>query len=451
MKRIIALTLTILLFILPWQTASADSAGRSPGITIHSEVVYLFNIDEQMLIYQQGADTPVYPASLVKIMTAILAIEQTPDLRTLVTFPIYVQNYLFDYQVRYGVSISLAGMTAGEQLPMSSLLHSIMLQSGNEAAMTIADHVGGGQQQFVEMMNQRAQELGATSTNFTNATGLPDPDMVTTARDMAIITLHAMSLPGFMEIATAISYETGPTNLSPNLTWNTTVAMQVPGSRFFYPHLRGIKTGTTPQAGRNFISSATRDGFTYLLVVMGAPLHDPETGELLAENYVFVDTMGIYEWVFDTFGLIPIVERNRRIHEIPLRLNSSQDFLPLETAERFAALVARDIDPEASLAHIFEVPESVDAPVARGDHMGYLRLMLYGRELGRVELVAAETVNATRFLVLLDQLSAVAGSFWFRSALIFIALLIVLYGLLAVVRNRNRRGKGGGYRPRRRI
>jgi len=450
MKRAVSATMTILLLIILAQPALALEPHRAPNMRIHSEIVYLFNMDEQNLIYQRNADQPAYPASLVKIMTCILALENTPDLRVMVNYPTYIQNYLFNYQVSQGVTISLAGLRAGDELSMHDLLRGLMLQSGNEIAMIIAHNVAGGQAAFVEMMNARARELGAVNTNFTNANGLPDPQMTTTARDMAIITKHAMGLPGFMDIVTATSYIAGPTNRNTRPEWTTTITMQIPGSRLFYPHLRGIKTGTTPQAGRNFISSASRDGFTYLLVVMNAPFINPETGAALPENYAFVDTRNIYNWVFDTFRTMTLVGRNIRVHEIPLRLNANQDFLPLETADRLAALVARDIDSDASITWIYEVPDWVNAPVQRGEHIGYLRLFLYDQELGRVALLAAETVEASRLLLLLDQIRAITRLFWFRFAIIFIILVVILYIALMIVRNKNLRRRSS-YKRRRRI
>jgi len=461
MKRAVSATLTVLLLIIFTQPSFALEPHRAPNMRIHSEIVYLFNLDEQNLIYQRNADQPTYPASLVKIMTCILALENTPDLRVMVTFPTYIQNYLFNYQVSHGVTISLAGLRAGDELSMHDLLHGLMLQSGNEIAMIIADHIGGSQpgrqpgswdnqDEFVDMMNRRARELGATNTNFTNANGLPDPQMVTTARDMAMITKHAMGLPGFMDIVTATSYVARPANRNARPEWTTTITMQVPGNRHFYPHLRGIKTGSTPQAGRNFISSASRDGFTYLLVVMDAPFINPETAAVFPENYAFVDTRNIYDWVFDNFRTMTLVGRNMRVHEIPLRLNASQDFLPLETADRLAALVARDIDPAASLTRIYEVPDWVNAPVQRGEHIGYLRLFLYDQELGRVALLAAETIEASRLLLLLDQVRAITRLFGVRVAIIFIILAVILYVALMIVRNKNRRHRSS-YKRRRRI
>ena len=446
MKKLIPPLIALLLMLELSFDANAQGGLAVPDIHINSEIVYLYNLDEDVLVYERAADQTAYPASLTKIMTTIVAMENTPNLNSLVTLSVAVQNYLFDYQVRYGVGVSLAGISAGEQLPMIDLLHSIMLQSGNEAAMAIAEHVAGSQEAFVEMMNTRAHELGAVNTNFTNATGLPDPAMVTTARDMAILTRHAMGLPGFMDIANTTSYTAGPTNLGRTLEWGTTIHMQLPGSPFFYPYLSGVKTGTTPQAGRNLISTASRDGFNYLLVVMRAPFINPETGLQHDQHFSFIDTRNIYEWAFDTFSLVPIVERNLRIHEIPLRLSSSQDFLPLEAAESVRAMLARGTDPQTSVTRVYELPESVDAPISRGESVGYMLLYVEGRQVGRVELLAAQSVSISRHLMVLEQARQVINSFWFRFGIIFVCLLAVSYIILTIQRNKTRR-----YRPRRRL
>ena len=254
MKRSVsAILLVIILFICSLPVSAAPN--HTPDREVQSGSVYLYNMNTQKMVYQKNAEKQLYPASLVKIMTCILALENTADLdREIVTYPAYVQDYLFNYQRVHGANISLAGMFAGEQMPMRELLYGLMLRSGNEVAMIIADHIAGGQAEFVEMMNARARRLGALNTNFTNAHGLFDPAQVTTAKDMAIITEYAMSLPGFMDIVSATSYVAGPTNKNERLEWSTTNLMMMPNSRYYYPHLQGIKTGTIPESGRCFVS-----------------------------------------------------------------------------------------------------------------------------------------------------------------------------------------------------
>lgn len=421
----------------------------TPPFEVGAKAAYLYNLDTDTLIYAKNEDEPMYPASVTKIMTCILALENTPDLDgTMATFPTYVQDYLYNYQRQNGV-ISLGGLLAGEELSMRQLLYALMLPSANEAAMVIADHLGGSQEGFVEMMNKRAKELGAKNTHFANANGLFDENHVTTAYDLAQMTKHAMELPGFMDIVSSSTYDSGPTNKHDNLTWNSTNQMMIQGNNYYYPSLKGIKTGTLPESGRCFVSSATRDGFTYLLVVLGSPYLDAE-GKAMQNNTAFEDTAKIYDWVFDTYKVKSLMEKGYRVTEIPLRLSMDQDHIPLMAGERFTALVNKSIEA-SSVTPIPEIPDSIDAPVTKGDKIGEVRLMLNGEEIGRVPLLAAQTVAASPMLVMLEKVKAVMKSFWFKFGVVFAVALIILYIVLMIIRNRNRRRYNDNYRPRRRL
>ncbi len=457
MKRLFAVVLAALLFALSALPAYA-APNHQPDFEPSSEFIYLYNMDTGEVIYEKNADKPAYPASLVKIMTCILALENTPDLGVPTVYPNYVQDYLYNYGRNYG-SVSLAGMYAGEEMPMKDLLYGLMLRSGNETAMIIANHVVGGsandpanQAKFVEMMNKRAKELGAVSTNFVNPNGLFDPQQVTTARDMAAITRHAVSLPGFMEIVSTAGYSAAPTNKNPEgLEWATTIQMQVPGTTYYYPYLKGVKSGTLPQSGRCLVSTATKDGFTYLLVTMGGPYLD-STGKVLEGRSDYEDHQRIYDWVFDSFKVKMLVAKNRALAEVPLRLNTEKDHIQLVTADNFTYLVPKDLDPATGVVMNFEVPEAVEAPITKGDAIGWVSLMLYNEEVGRVQLLAAESVEASRILVIWEQVKAVVASFWFKFAVIFLVLLVVLYTLLMIARNRHRRNRRKSlYKPKRRI
>lgn len=427
---------------------SAAVSGYSPGFEVDAQAVYLYNLDTGTLIYEKDSDKRVYPASLTKIMTAILALENTPDLdNTLVAYPTYVQDYLYNYQQQVG-KVSLGGMMAGEELSMRQLLYAIMLPSANEAAMTIADHIGGSQEAFAEMMNKRAKELGAGGTNFVNPNGLFAEEHYTTAYDMAQITMHAMELPGFMDIASTLSYESGQTNKHDNLVWNTTNQMMIPNNSYYYPYLKGIKTGTLPESGYNFISTATRDGFTYLLVVIGGAFFDASGGQL-PNNTAFEVTAKLYDWVFDTFRQKALVEKGKYVAEVPLRLSLDKDYLQLMTGDRFTALIPGDIEV-TSVALMPVLPDSIDAPVEKGTQIGEVRLILAGEEMGRVPLLAAESVAASPMMILLERAKEIMRSFWFKFAVSFLILLVLLYIVLMIIRNRNRR-RYGGYRPRRRL
>lgn len=448
-KRMIVVLVFSCLLSLPLSARAENN--YAPDFEVESKAVYLYNMDTGDRIFEKNAAEAMYPASLTKIMTCILALEHTENLDTeIVTYPQYVQDYLYDYQYIQGNGIvSNADLMAGEQLTMRQALYALMLPSANEVAMTIADHIGGSQEGFAAMMNVKAKELGARNTNFVNPNGLFDASHVTTAYDMAQITMYALELPGFMDIVTTSVFECPPTNIHENgLVWTSTNRMMMPESvEYYYGPVQGVKTGTLPEAGRCFISTATKDGFTYLLVIMGAPYLDEE-GSPLPERREFLETKRIYEWVFDTFRVKTLVDKGKHVGDIALNLNLDQDRLRLMTADRYTALLPKDVEA-SSVTFIPDIPDSWDAPVAKGESIGEVALILNGEEIGRVELLAAETVNASQLLVILEKVKAVTRSFWFKFAVVLVVLLIVFYITLMILRNRNRRRSG--YNPRRRL
>ncbi|MDR2933227.1 MAG: D-alanyl-D-alanine carboxypeptidase [Oscillospiraceae bacterium] len=450
MKRTVFLLVLSLCLALCAPLAAFADEGYPPNFEVSAKGVYMYNLDTESVIYQKNADTPLYPASVTKIMTCILALENTDNLDMEdITYPNYVQDYLYDYQyIQKNGEVSKGGLLAGEVLSMRDALYALMLPSANEVAMIIADHIGGSQEGFVEMMNAKARELGATNTNFVNANGLFDSAHVTTAHDIYLMARHAMELPGFMDIVTTVSYQCPPTNKHPEgLNWSTTNLMMVPNNLYYYPPLKGIKTGTLPDSGRCFVSTATRDGFTYLLVVLGSTYLD-ETGAAMAENMAFVETRQLYEWVFDTFRVKNLVDKGKYVAEIPLRLNLDQDHVKLMTAERFTALLPNDIDSN-SVTLIPEIPDAIDAPVTKGQYVGEVALILSGEEIGRVDLLSVESVEASQVLVLLEKAKEITRSFWFKFAIVLFVFLFVFYIVLMILRNRRRRRSG--FKPKRRL
>ena len=415
--------------------------------------VYLYNMDTETLVSEKNMDKAMYPASLTKSMTCILALEYVEEKGStldteIAVYPAYVQDYLYDYQwVQGNGAVSLGGdLRPGEEFTMRQMLYALMLPSANEIAMIIADHIGGSQEAFAELMNKRARELGCQNTNFVNPNGLFDENHITTPHDIAIMSIHALTLEGFEEIVSATYYDSGPTNLRDNVTWDTTIKMQVPGHDLYYSGLKGIKTGSVPQAGDCFVSTCTRDGFTYLLVVMGSKYLD-ETGAPLPQRGAFVDTKRIYDWVFDNFKRKTLVDKGTHVGEIPLKLSLERDHIKLMTGERFTYLVP--VSTEISdVTQVAEIPDSINAPVKKNDEIGELRLILGGEEIGRVTLLAAESVEASPMLVLWERIKEIMSSFWFKFIVILIVLLILFYIFIMIMRNRGRRR---GYKPRRRI
>ena len=241
--------------------------------------------------------------------------EETTDLK------VYIQNYIYNQQAGGG------GIYQGDQYVLYDLLNAMLIQSVNEASMMIADYIGNGSiEDFVAMMNQKAKEIGAMNTHFGNPSGLyvESEESYTTAYDMALIAQYAMQNNDFAEIVSRTAYTSQPTTRYPEgITWTTTNKMMIPNQweGYYYEGIKGIKTGSLPdQDVINFVSTATRDGYTYLLVCLGAPYRSPDTQEIYQYNLAFKDTERLYNWAFDTFSVKTLIKRGTKVAGVNVRM-----------------------------------------------------------------------------------------------------------------------------------
>ena len=408
-------------------------ADYDPGFDVDAEAVYFINLDTGKVIYEKDADKKVYPASTTKIMTALLALENIPDLDTpQIELKLYIQNALS------GTGASLAGILRGETFTPRELLYAALLPSGNEAAMMLGDYVGDGSlDYFAEMMNEKAAELGAVNTHFVNASGMHDDDHYTTAYDMYLITMAALENETFREIVSTNYYYAGEDQNGNPLHWNTTNFLISPGSTYYYPYATGVKTGTTDEAGRCLVSTAEKDGYHYLMVMMGAPQYD-SNGEKLEENMVFKQTIELYDWAFSSFSNKTLIEKDVGVGEVPLKLaRGGKDYLLIKSGEVFTDLLPNEIEA-SSITMELDLPAVVNAPIKEGDQVGTIRLMLAGEEIGSVPAVAAEDVDASLIATLIDQFKRLFRSFLAKFIVVFVILSNIAYITITVLRGRNK-------------
>lgn len=410
--------------------------------------VYMVELTTDTLIHARNATERRYPASLTKIMTAILTIENIPDLDREITFTADLQNYVYEINLSYGGGISTGGITLNETLTAEQLLYAILLPSANEAAIMLAYEIGDGSlDKFADMMNEKAKEIGCQDTHFVNSNGLFDENHYTTAYDLYLITKYALQYDLFRQIVSTPSYDTGPTNKQENLHWDNTNQMIVEGSGFYHPEITGVKTGTLEEAGRCLITTAEKDGYEYLLVLLGAPYMDQD-GNYISPNQAFVLTSQFYDWVFDTYKAKTIVEKGDKVSSINnVRLaKDGKDFLQLVSAETFSALIPDNIDVSNVRRIAYNnngerIGENdyVTAPIEKGAKMGTLKLILYGSVLGEVDLIAAEDIEVSPLLLTLDEISQFFQNFWFRFVFLFVALVVVFSIIANVIKRKKRK------------
>lgn len=269
---------------------STNSISEWPqGPDIYAETAILMDADTGAILYNKGMDEKRYPASITKIMTCMLALEHS-SLDEQVTFTETCQG---DQVAGSGN----AGMQVGEVLTMRQCLLLLMIRSANDVATQIAEHVGGSVEAFVDMMNQKAQELGCMNTHFVNASGMPDDNHYSTAYDMALIFREAIKSDTFREIIGTQSFVIEPTNMNTETrSFSSHHPLVVRSAPEYYEGCFGGKTGVTDSAKNTLVSGAERNGMTLIAVTMRAD----ELGQLCQ------DQTNMFNYGFDNFSKVEV-------------------------------------------------------------------------------------------------------------------------------------------------
>lgn len=268
-----------------WEIQSNNIPGWPEGPKVMAETAIVMDMDTGEVLYAKGIDEKRAPASTTKIMTAMLAIEKVP-FETQITFTDEVNNI--------EAGSTHIGIKPGETLTMKDCAYAILLASANEVSSGVAEYIGTTVPAFVDMMNQRAKELGCTNTHFVNANGLYDENHYTTARDLAIIAKAAFQNETFREVIKTPYYIVPKTNITDEERWlNNHHKMVLQGSEHYEGCLGG-KTGYTEKAGNTLVTYAERDG-RKLVCVLLADIN------IVAQ---YTDTKALLDYGFDSFQLL---------------------------------------------------------------------------------------------------------------------------------------------------
>lgn len=277
---------------------SNEINGWPAGPIVSSESAIIMDAGTGTILYSKNIDAREYPASITKIMTVLLALENS-SLDETVTFS---RNAVFSIER----NSSHIARTDGEELTMEQCLYAIMLESANECANAVAEHIAGSVEAFADMMNQRAAELGCTNTHFVNPHGLHNADHYTSAHDMALITRAALQNDKFREIAGTVRYTIPPTNKNnQELVMNNHHCMISKNrtSKYFDDTVFAGKTGFTTDALNTLVTCSSRNGMDIICVLMRAPSATP-----------YPDTQALLTYASDNFSAFPLPET---IEELP--------------------------------------------------------------------------------------------------------------------------------------
>ena len=299
-------------------------------------------------------------ASTTKVMTALLAIENG-NLTDGVTCS----------ENAFGVSGTSIYLSLGETLTLEEMLLGLMLSSGNDAAVAIAEHIGGSVQGFLDMMHARAREIGAFNTHFATPHGLPNDDHYTTAYDLSLIAREAMGNAVFRRLVST---------QRANITWQGRTYDRVLQNKnrllSDYPGATGIKTGYTSKAGRCLVFGAQRDGLELVGVVLGCSDWFDEAERLM-------------DGCFGTYQMTRVLALTEPAGEIAVT-DGREESVGLCVMQELSAPLKQG----ESAQIVLDVPDSVPAPVYPGMHVGTAYLVIGGKEYGQAEVVASSRVDS---------------------------------------------------------
>lgn len=384
---------------------------RSATLPVQSPSAILIHASSGQVLYERNADEKMHPASTTKIMTAILALENK-SLKDTVTI---------DANTPFAITGSHIALEVGETLTLEQLLYAALLNSANDAALSLAVFVGGNEKKFVAMMNEKAQSLGMTNTHFNNPHGLTDEDHYTSARDLATLAKYAMENPEFQKIVSTISYTIAPTNkktearnlfttdrlLFANNSAKYLITVNNERRYTYYEGATGIKNGYTSAAKNCNVASAERNGVSLIAVVLGAE-----------GNTVWSDTHLLLDYGFSNYKSSQIAFKNEYVDQIPIQNGDRPDVAAIIPKNLYALIPASDV---SKLKKELILSAGLEAPISKDTAVGEVIFYLDEREIAKSQIVTATDVKRIKNLQLNDPIS-----FW---QVVSIVLTVVILAI----------------------
>lgn len=440
MKKILILINCLLLIISSsvsvFAAESGDGGVRTKGACYdidapdyETEIALLVNADTDTVIYSKNADRITAPASLTKLVTAMVVLNECNDLQREIVCS-YDAIHSLD-----GTGSSVAGLLVDEKTTLEMLLYCLFLPSANDAAAVLAETFGNGDiDAFVLKMNAFVQELGCKNTHFANAHGLDDESVKgfdsdtqnrTTASDMYLIAKKALGNETIVKISSKYGKTMPKTNKSDVRYLYNTNALLNSYSDYYYEGAIGLKTGTTDKAGACLISSATKDGYTYISIAMRGVTDKVMDGKQY--NTAFLMCRYMLRWAFNNMKMKAIADDNYILSEVGVKYGRGADYVGLVPKTSVAVVLHKNLtidDLTVKLDDSF--PKEIDSPVEKGDRVGTAQLMYKDVVVAEVELVAYRTVKKNYVWAMFNWIEKIATSKVFIVAVVAVVLLVVI-------------------------
>ena len=362
---------------------NVTASDKIPNIASPSAL--LMDLNTGKVLYEKNTDKKMYPASLTKVMTAILALENC-ELTDVATVS---QNAVMSIPSGYVT----ANLKIGEEVTIEQLLSVLLVGSANDSAVVIAEHISGSVEDFSILMNDKAKELGCKSTNFLNPYGAHEENHYSTAYDLALISKYAMENETFRRLVSTTSYTLPTTNKynKKDRYFSTTNALLY-DNKYEYKYATGVKTGFTTPAKNCLIASANKNNLELLTVVLGSTQNE----DGLSNRYL--DTINLFEYGYENYALKEISKSGDIIQTVKIK-NATRDTKKLDAAisNDISALVKSADKDSATLPQV-SINENLKAPISKGEVIGSVTYTIEGIEYSE-NLIANNDVKKSNFLV----------------------------------------------------
>lgn len=418
----------VLIIALPVAAEGESStlADNAPSLT--APAAYVVNLDTNIVVYEKNSETPLSAASLTKLMTTLLLLENYQD--QLDSISLTAPSYVYDLIWEQSTNASSADIRRGETQSLRNLLYAMLLPSGNEAAYIVADYMGSGSiDNFVAMMNDEAKAVGCTGTTFVDPCGL-NPNNITTARDAYLILRALTAYDVFSTVVGTPSYDMGTNDryTTPGTYIIQTTDKLITNSSYHRDYTKGGKTGSLGE-WQNFAGWHSQDGESYISILLNVPYDaDPE-----GMRPALVETATIMDWVFDTYTIAPALDTTQPITEVRVAYSTQADTIMLYPADNMMTLLPRE-GGAALTEQVFNVPDQLPAPIKQGDIVGTVTLTIEGETIGTADLIAGSDVSRNQLLYTISRVSLFFSSTYFKVVVILTMLVIGAYLIFTVGR-----------------
>lgn len=396
-------------------------------LTETAKAIVVYELNSGTMLYNWNPDEKIYPTSMVKMMTALVALENG-DPEEVVTVTRSVLN-----QVPIG--ILGADLKAGDQITLKDLLYSTMVESATDASVIAAAHVGGSIEGFLQMMNDKAVQLGCRNTHYGNVHGLHDENTYTTARDIARITEAALKNATFREMFETARYTIQYTKASGQMVEREIITtnnmMNERNSKYFDKRVTGGKTGATDKGGRCLTLTAKQNGMDLLCVLMGAVPTYEENGSISAHGS-FEESKVVLDYAFANYEFRQVFFDGQSLEQYPVENGASHVVSQAATS----ASTVMPIEVEDALLRWIYQPDNaaISAPVQKGQRLGTAEVWYGNKCLAQAEMVAMHAVEKYQAPVVPEKPPETLSDNWGMILLTVLVLAVVVFAAFVGIR-----------------